>query len=408
MTEKQIKQIKTVHYAYNLPEERIAQYPLRERDLSKLLIYKEDTIAQARFCDLPDYLEAEDMLVYNNTKVIQARLYFRKESGAQIEVFCLEPHLPASCQEAFEQTTCCVWKCMVGNLKKWKDVPLVRSVCVGEKACDFTAELLSSDTGMMHYVRFNWDNPNITFAEILAHAGELPIPPYLNRATEPLDTETYQTVYSHVDGSVAAPTAGLHFTADVLRTLALKGIKEREVTLHVGAGTFQPVKAMNIGNHVMHAEMLSVNRSVIADILQHKGRLTAVGTTSIRTLESLYYLGCHISANPDKPCLTVNQWEPYEEDCSLSSTEALQAILDYLTRRHLPSLNASTQMMIAPGFRFRFVDKLLTNFHQPQSTLLLLVAAFVGEEQWQTIYRYALDNDFRFLSYGDSSLLMRN
>ena len=402
------KHIQIADYDYPLTDERIAKYPLEERDHSKLLLWKDKTVSEAHFYDLPDYLASGDLLVYNNTKVIQARLHFSKETGAIIEIFCLEPNQPADYQLSFETTTSCTWKCLVGNLKKWKEGLLKQALCIGDSLFELTVERLSADEGMTHLIRFSWDDDAITFADILSHFGELPIPPYLNRASEEQDKTTYQTVYSKIDGSVAAPTAGLHFTKDVLRYLALKGVREDEVTLHVGAGTFQPVKSDAIGDHTMHRETISVGKYTIMDILKNPNRVVAVGTTSVRTLESLYYLGCRIAANPENPELMVTQWEPYENSYTLSTTEALQTIVDYLNRKHLPALDAATQIMIVPGFEFRIVQKIITNFHQPKSTLLLLIAAFVGANNWHNIYDYALNNDFRFLSYGDSSLLIRD
>ena len=402
------KHIQIADYDYPLTDERIAKYPLEERDHSKLLLWKDKTVSEAHFYDLPDYLASGDLLVYNNTKVIQARLHFAKETGAIIEIFCLEPNQPADYQQSFETTTSCTWKCLVGNLKKWKEGLLKQTLCIGDSLFELTVERLSADEGMTHLIRFSWDDDAITFADILSHFGELPIPPYLNRASEEQDKTTYQTVYSKIDGSVAAPTAGLHFTKDVLRYLALKGVREDEVTLHVGAGTFQPVKSDAIGDHTMHRETISVGKYTIMDILKNPNRVVAVGTTSVRTLESLYYLGCRIAANPEDPELMVTQWEPYENSYKLSTSEALQTIVDYLNLKHLPALDAATQIMIVPGFEFRIVQKIITNFHQPKSTLLLLIAAFVGADNWHKIYDYALNNDFRFLSYGDSSLLIRD
>ncbi len=402
-----IKDIRIDDFNYPLPDERIAKYPLAERDSSNLLYWHNQSVESHHFRDLPDLLNAGELLIYNNTKVIQARLHFKKATGATIEIFCLEPHMPSDYALVFQETERCVWRCLVGNLKKWKDEPLVQNICIDNNIIQFTATRLESDKGMSHLIEFQWDNANITFGEILQHFGELPIPPYLNRATEESDKRTYQTVYSKIDGSVAAPTAGLHFTKDVLRALILKGVNEDEVTLHVGAGTFQPVKSETIGDHPMHCEIISVNKQTIKDIIQSLGKIVAVGTTSVRTLESLYFIGCHIHANPDNPDLTVSQWEAYDNTHTLTTAEALQTIADYLTANHLNTINASTQIMIVPSYNFRVVNKIITNFHQPKSTLLLLISAFVGIEHWQTIYNYALENGYRFLSYGDSSLLTR-
>ena len=404
-----IKEIRIEDFDYPLPDERIAKYPLTERDHSNLLHWQNGKIEQLHFYDLPDTLTRNDLLVYNNTKVIQARLHFQKETGAIIEIFCLEPHSPADYNLVFQENKSCVWKCLVGNSKKWKEGALKQTMYIKDILFQLEATRIESENeGMSHLVRFEWDNEDILFSDILAHFGELPIPPYLNRATEEKDKETYQTVYSKIDGSVAAPTAGLHFTMDVLRRLALNGIREDEITLHVGAGTFQPVKSEEIGGHPMHREIISIGKSTIEDLIASKGHIVAVGTTSVRTLESLYYLGCRIALNPDNPDLMVEQWEPYENNYTLTTQEALQNIIDYLNHNHLSALNAATRIMIVPSFQFRIVNKIITNFHQPKSTLLLLISAFVGIDRWRKIYDFAMENGFRFLSYGDSSLLERN
>ena len=404
-----IKEIRIEDFDYPLPDERIAKYPLTERDHSNLLHWQNGKIEQLHFYDLPDTLTRNDLLVYNNTKVIQARLHFQKETGAIIEIFCLEPHSPADYNLVFQENKSCVWKCLVGNSKKWKEGALKQTMYIKDILFQLEATRIESENeGMSHLVRFEWDNEDILFSDILAHFGELPIPPYLNRATEEQDKETYQTVYSKIDGSVAAPTAGLHFTMDVLRRLALNGLREDEITLHVGAGTFQPVKSEEIGGHPMHREIISIGKSTIEDLIASEGHIVAVGTTSVRTLESLYYLGCRIALNPDNPDLMVEQWEPYENNYTLTTQEALQNIIDYLNHNHLSALNAATRIMIVPSFQFRIVNKIITNFHQPKSTLLLLISAFVGIDRWRKIYDFAMENGFRFLSYGDSSLLERN
>ena len=404
-----IKEIRIEDFDYPLPDERIAKYPLTERDHSNLLHWQNGKIEQLHFYDLPDTLTRNDLLVYNNTKVIQARLHFQKETGAIIEIFCLEPHSPADYNLVFQENKSCVWKCLVGNSKKWKEGALKQTMYIKDILFQLEATRIESENeGMSHLVRFEWDNEDILFSDILAHFGELPIPPYLNRATEEKDKETYQTVYSKIDGSVAAPTAGLHFTMDVLRRLALNGIRKDEITLHVGAGTFQPVKSEEIGGHPMHREIISIGKSTIEDLIASEGHIVAVGTTSVRTLESLYYLGCRIALNPDNPDLMVEQWEPYENNYTLTTQEALQNIIDYLNHNHLSALNAATRIMIVPSFQFRIVNKIITNFHQPKSTLLLLISAFVGIDRWRKIYDFAMENGFRFLSYGDSSLLERN
>ena len=403
------KHIRIEEYNYDLPDERIAKYPLAERDSSKLLLYRDGKVSEDSFRNLSSYLPKGELMVFNNTKVIQARLHFHKSTGALIEVFCLEPHTPADYQLSFTQTRRCAWTCLIGNLKKWKEGLLEREIQVGDKTIVLTAERLGvSGTG--HEVVFDWGDDTITFSEVLDAIGELPIPPYLNRETEESDLKTYQTVYSKIKGSVAAPTAGLHFTERVLRDLDEKGVERNEITLHVGAGTFKPVKSEEIGDHAMHSEWIAVKRESIERLLAHGGHCTAVGTTSVRTLESLYYVGVLIQRQPEahQDDLHVPQWLPYEYASSsekqLTTVEALQEILNYLDRNHLPVLHTSTQIIIAPGYDFHIVHRIVTNFHQPQSTLLLLVSAFV-KGNWKTIYDYALGHDFRFLSYGDSSML---
>lgn len=404
------KQIHIADYAYPLPDERIAKYPLPERDASKLLLYRHGEIAEDVFHHLPNYLPAGELLVFNNTKVIRARLHFHKATGALIEVFCLEPHTPLDYQLNFAARGRVSWTCLVGNLKKWKEGKLSREIEVAGRRLTLTAERRGlSGTG--HEVVFDWGDDGVSFSEVLEAIGELPIPPYLNRDTEASDLQTYQTVYSKQKGSVAAPTAGLHFTEAVLDALDAKGIERNEITLHVGAGTFKPVKSEEIGGHAMHAEWIAVQRESIERLLAHGGRCLAVGTTSVRTLESLYYLGVMMQQRPDAPLddLHVPQWMPYEyaaePGTKLSAEEALQAVLDYMDRHALPVLHTATQIIIAPGYSYHIVKGIVTNFHQPQSTLLLLVSALVGDD-WRRIYDYALAHDFRFLSYGDSSLLL--
>ena len=392
-------------YDYPLLEERIAKYPLAERDMSKLLIFRDGEISEDRFRNIGEYLPAGAHLIYNNTRVIQARLVFHKESGARIEVFCLEPLEPHDYQLSLGSQSGCTWKCMVGNLKKWKtgvlEMPVAGTLLRAER-------LVTS--GNTHSIRFSWDDASLSFAEILDAVGELPIPPYLNRATEESDKRTYQTVYSRIKGSVAAPTAGLHFTDDVLHDLRNRGVGMSELTLHVGAGTFQPVKTADANEHTMHTEIVAVPRETIADVLEHLGHVVAVGTTSVRTLESLYYIGVQILEGRwnDEEC-HVGQFEPYERKYVIKTTDALQAILDYLDRTKQNTLHAETQIMIKPGFVFRIVSQMITNFHQPKSTLLLLVSAFLDGDSmegknWHAVYDYALAHDFRFLSYGDSNL----
>ncbi len=393
-------------YHYALPEERIARFPLPRRDQSKLLVYRQGEISEKRFSSLPDLLPANSLLVFNNTRVIQARLHFRKETGALIEIFCLEPVLPADYVLNFQQTRQVEWLCMVGNLKKWKEEPLHRQLQVKGKKLTLTATRIGPE-GTSHRIRLEWNDPDTTFADILEFFGELPIPPYLNRETEEADKETYQTVYSRIQGSVAAPTAGLHFTPEVFDRLREKGITREELTLHVGAGTFRPVKSEEIAGHEMHREFISVSRSTIETLLRHRAGAIAVGTTSVRTLESLYHIGVKLRHHPDatEEELQVKQWQPYETTPALTPEEALEEVLRYMDRNQLDTLHTGTQIIIAPGYTYRIVKGIITNFHQPQSTLLLLVSAFVGTD-WKKIYKYALDHDFRFLSYGDSSLLL--
>ena len=406
MEQKDTKHIKISEFNYPLPDERIAKFPLSNRDESKLLVYRNGEVNEDRFTSLPDYLEPGEMMVFNNTKVIQARLHFRKETGALIEVFCLEPIAPNDYALSFQQTQKCSWLCMVGNLKKWKEGELKRTIKVKGKTITLTATR-GECRGTSHWIDFAWNDETLTFADVLEAAGELPIPPYLNRETQESDKQTYQTVYSKIKGSVAAPTAGLHFTERVLKTLDDRGIDREELTLHVGAGTFKPVKSEEIEGHEMHTEYISVNRRTIEKLIAHGGKTVAVGTTSVRTLESLYYIGILISMNPEanQEELHVKQWMPYEPHPALTPVESLQNILDYLTRNNMEALHTSTQIIIAPGYEYKIVKKIVTNFHQPQSTLLLLVSAFVKGD-WKKIYDYALSHDFRFLSYGDSSLLI--
>ena len=403
---KDTKHIKISEFNYPLPDERIAKFPLSNRDESKLLVYRQGEVSEDRFTSLPDYLEAGEMMVFNNTKVIQARLHFRKETGALIEVFCLEPIQPNDYVLSFQQTQRCSWLCMVGNLKKWKEGTLQREVEVKGRTITLSATR-GECRGTSHWIDFEWNDDALTFADVLEAVGELPIPPYLNRETQESDKKTYQTVYSKIKGSVAAPTAGLHFTERVLQTLDERGIDREELTLHVGAGTFKPVKSEEIEGHEMHTEYISVNRRTIEKLIAHGGKTIGVGTTSVRTLERLYYIGILIHQNPEanQEELHVKQWMPYEPHPMLTPVESLQGILAYLDRHGMEALHTSTQIIIAPGYEYKIVKKIVTNFHQPQSTLLLLVSAFVKGD-WKKIYDYALSHDFRFLSYGDSSLLI--
>ena len=401
---KNIQEIAIAEYDYPLPDERIAKYPLAERDTSKLLLYKGGEIRQEKFANLPSFIPQGALMVFNNTRVIQARLRFRKETGAQIEVFCLEPEQPADYQLMFQETKECIWQCLVGNSSRWKSGVLSQVIEIDGVQVTLSVERVSS--AAVNLVRFFWDG-GFTFAQLLEAAGELPIPPYLNRKTEENDKNTYQTVYSKVKGSVAAPTAGLHFTPAVLAALDAAGVQRGEVTLHVGAGTFKPVKSELIADHEMHEEYIEVQRGLLERIVAAGGAAVAVGTTSVRTLESLYFLGEKVSENPtiEESELCVGQWEPYNREHSLSTVEALTALLQWLDAKGLDRVHSHTRIMIAPGYKFRIVKAIVTNFHQPKSTLLLLVSAFIGGN-WRRVYDYALENGFRFLSYGDSSLLI--
>ena len=412
------RHIHIADYNYPLTDERIAKFPLKERDHSKLLLYRGGEVSEDVFYNLPKYLPENALMVFNNTKVIQARIYFRKFSadgartGALIEVFLLEPAAPRDYEQMFQTRGKCSWMCLVGNSKKWKQGELYRQIDIKGQTLTLSATRERQEKGEL--VTLRWDNDSVSFAEIIDAAGELPIPPYLNRKTQESDKTTYQTVYSKINGSVAAPTAGLHFTTEVLQALDAHGIDREELTLHVGAGTFKPVKSEEIEGHEMHTEHFTVSRQTIEKLIAHGCEAIAVGTTSVRTLESLYYIGRKLLANPEltEEELHVNQWEPYEVERQQTAPplgegrgEVLNAILAWMERNHLPSLHASTQIIIAPGYEYKIVKMLVTNFHQPQSTLLLLVSAFVKGD-WHKIYDYALSHDFRFLSYGDSSLLI--
>ena len=412
------KNIHIADYNYDLPDERIAKFPLAERDSSKLLIYRHGEVSEDVFSSLPQYLPSGALMVFNNTKVIQARLHFRKASmegvqGALIEVFCLEPALPNDYQVNFSQKGSVQWYCLVGNLKKWKEGKLFREIEMPQGETVTLACERKGLHGTSHIIEYSW-NGNYTWAELLDAVGELPIPPYLNRETQESDKTTYQTVYSKIKGSVAAPTAGLHFTERVLKALDEAGIDREELTLHVGAGTFKPVKSEEIGGHDMHTEHIAVRRQTIEKLIAHGGEAIAVGTTSVRTLESLYYMG--ILAMQGKEDLHVPQWMPYEgkttdngqrttDNRPETTVHSLQALLAYMDKHHLDVLHSSTQIIIAPGYEYHIVRRMVTNFHQPQSTLLLLVSAFLKGD-WKKVYDYALSHDFRFLSYGDSSLLI--
>ena len=403
-----IGDIKIADFDYPLPDQRIAKYPLAQREQCKLLYFNGRDISEHLFLDIPQLLPAGTMLVYNNTRVINARLRFSKsEGGALIEIFCLEPLLPHDYDRIFAAEDGCSWLCLVGNSKRWKSGSLCREINV--KGHKITLQATRGvRRGNAFEIQFSWDTQGITFASILEASGEIPIPPYLNRNTEPSDSTDYQTVYSHVDGSVAAPTAGLHFTDEVLAQCDARGILRRELTLHVGAGTFQPVKSETIGEHTMHTEFISVPRSLLIELQNSSTPVIAVGTTSVRTLESLYYIGLTLHQNPNASPeeLCVGQWMPYCCQPTITTSQALAEIIRWLDRHKMHSYIGSTQIMIAPSFKFRIISGMITNFHQPQSTLLLLVSAFTAGDNWKRIYNYALRHNFRFLSYGDASLLM--
>ena len=402
-----INNIDLREFDYTLPEERIAQYPLDERDMSQLLIYKGEKISKDIFRRIDDYLPTGSLLVFNNTQVIRARLIFRKKTGAEIEIFCLEPHLPSEYEPSFRSLNPVEWICIVGNLKKWKDGLISVPFNNKDKRYTFSAEKLSLD-GDKCRVRFSWNCQGLTFGDLIEKLGHVPLPPYINREDEVVDTIRYQTVYSSIKGSVAAPTAGLHFTTRVINNLKDRGHKTAEITLHVGAGTFQPIKSKTISDHKMHCEHFSVTKEIIELLLTNQGKIIAIGTTSVRTLESLYWLGVKLFNNPLNygSSLSLGQWEPYNLNSNLSVKESMNALLVYLSSSKMSSFSATTSIMIVPGYDFRMINGLITNFHQPKSTLLLLISAWIGK-QWNDIYKFALENKFRFLSYGDSSILLK-
>ena len=400
-----IPQIRIEEFDYNLPDERIAKYPLEKRDASKLLMYREGKVSEYQFSTLPQLLPEDSIMVFNDTKVVPARLHFQRESGAHIEIFCLEPVSPEEYVSMFAVTESCRWKCIVGNVKRWKNDTLslynpgnAREI----SEMDLRADLVER-CGETSIVEFKWSN-GASFSKVLEVCGSVPIPPYLNRETEDVDLERYQTLYARYRGSVAAPTAGLHFTESVLDAIRNRNISTDTVCLHVGAGTFLPVKSSLVSEHTMHREPFVVTLALLERILASEGDVIAVGTTSVRTLESLYYIGVSC-IEKGMPC-DVGQWDPYSREYEYSTEESIKAIISYLKENGLDELKLGTRIIIVPGFRFRIVDVLVTNFHQPQSTLLLLISAFVDGE-WKSIYDYALENGFRFLSYGDSSVLFR-
>ena len=399
------KDISVKAFDYNLPEEHIARYPLPNRDESQLLVYNSGTITGDRFHNIPWYISSGHLLVFNNAKVVYARLLFKKTTGARIEIFCLEPVEPADYASAFKQNHTVRWKCMVGNLKKWKSGELEQILEFDNKHIRLKAQKIERKENQM-IIKFSWNDETVTFGEILDHAGKVPIPPYLKRESETIDKKRYQTVYSKIKGSVAAPTAGLHFSERVISEMDKKGIHRTELTLHVGAGTFRPVKTETADQHTMHLEHFSISRETLDQLIQQYGKIIAVGTTSVRTLESLYWIGIKMHEhNMNEDNISLNQWDHIELPDKMDVPDALNVIKQYLDKTGKSHLNASTQIMITPGYQFKLTRGLVTNFHLPKSTLLMLIAAFVGED-WKKIYDYALRNDFRFLSYGDSSLLL--
>lgn len=394
-------------YNYELPDERIAQYPVIERDSSKLLIYKEGKISQDIFSSISQYIPNNSLLVFNNTRVIRARILFRKETGAIIEILCLEPYIPFEYEYSFSSFVPVDWKCIIGNLKKWKNGLISTSFLYNGLQYILSAQKIKSE-GDQWIIKFSWDCPGISFGEVIEATGHVPLPPYINREDEADDTERYQTIYSSIKGSVAAPTAGLHFSERVFNSLKEKEIHSVEVTLHVGAGTFQPVKTQTISGHEMHCEHFSVSVVTINLILGKHGNIIAVGTTSVRTLESLYWLGVKLITNhfPDKIKLTLGQWEAYTLEQSVTVESSMKALLKYMSDNNLSHINGSTSLLIIPQYSFRMIEGMVTNFHQPGSTLLLLVSAWM-DHSWKEAYSFALKNGFRFLSYGDSSLLLK-
>ena len=399
------KDIKITDFTYDLPDSKIALYPLQNRSESKLLLWKNGKISEDVFENSASYLSENSMLVFNNTRVIHARLNFQKETGANIEIFCLEPVKPADYQLNFQETEKVVWKCMLGNAKKWKEGTLTKQVEIEGKTIKLKADKISQSKNSFE-IEFTWDGA-FTFAQVIEYAGILPIPPYLNRETEQSDEKTYQTVYAKIDGSVAAPTAGLHFTDEILSRLSEKGIKTHEITLHVGAGTFQPLKTDNLLEHTMHHEKVVISKQFIQVLAETEQKVIAVGTTSVRSLESLYWLGVQLENNTfsnDFP--EILQWEPYESSSVIPVKKALQNIVCFLNETGKNELQFSTQIIIVPGYEFKIINGMFTNFHQPQSTLLLLIGAFLGNE-WKNVYDFALTNNFRFLSYGDSNLYLK-
>ena len=393
-------------YNYDLPEERIAQYPLKERDMSQLLVYTAGKISKDIFRNIANYIPSDSLLVFNNTKVIRARLLFAKVTGAAIEIFCLEPLNPGSYELSLVSKGQAEWKCLIGNLKKWKKGTISGIFCHNGLEYELTAEKVSEE-GEAWRIKFTWIPGELTFGEVIGSAGHMPLPPYVKRNDEEVDYTRYQTIYSSVEGSVASPTAGLHFTGNVINSILGKGIKKAEITLHTGAGTFQPVRGSNVIKHEMHCEHYIISRKLIEEMLNTEDRIIACGTTTVRTLESIFWLGIKILNNPslNDQELSTDQWEPYLSGTHLPVKDSLISLLAYLDKRNISLIHATTRIMIVPGYKFRIIKGIITNFHMPKSTLLLLISAWTGQD-WKKIYRFALENGFRFLSYGDSSLLM--
>lgn len=402
-----MREIDLNDYDYDLPENRIAQHPVNERDLSQLLVYNHGILAKDIFRNLSSYLPSDSLLVFNNTRVIRARIFFQKDSGATIEVLCLEPLTPPEYELSLSSEDSVEWKCIIGNLKKWKSGFLTTPFIYNDKQYILKAEKIQAEKEAWR-IRFSWDCKGISFGKILDTSGHIPLPPYINREDEVKDLERYQTIYSSISGSVAAPTAGLHFTDKVLEGLKAKGIKSTEITLHVGAGTFQPVKSKNIYDHEMHCEHFFVTANTLETLLKNEGKIIAVGTTSVRTIESLYWLGVKLINNPSgsKSELSLEQWEVYNMERDVSLKDSLEALLNFMKDRTLSFIHASTSIMIVPGYNFMMINGIITNFHQPKSTLLLLISAWIGNN-WKKTYKFALENNFRFLSYGDCSLFFR-
>ena len=406
------KEISILDFIYILPDDRIAAFPLKERDDSKLLVYKEGTLQEDQYKNIAHYLPANSLLVFNNTRVIQARILFQKVTGGMIEIFCLEPY------EAVNEYSSIMsrkeklrWKCMIGGASKWKEGSLSKTLVVQDKEVELQAKLIEKLPDA-YVVELSWQPAEFTFAEVIDQAGDTPLPPYIKRKAAASDKERYQTIYAKHEGSVAAPTAGLHFTPGIFSSLATKDIGAEYVTLHVGAGTFKPVKATAMEGHEMHAEWMDVTAATINELIKNSANIIAVGTTSLRTLESLYWMGVKCLLNPNAAIeeLMIYQWDVYQtplSESNYSSTEAFGGLLTWLKKNNGDRLISATQILIAPGYQYRVVNAIVTNFHQPQSTLLLLVAAAIGDD-WRKVYAYAMENDFRFLSYGDGSLLFLN